>query len=217
MNGLRIGGCWMLACLCVSGHAIGQVQRSGGANQQLLSELQQVSSERSALQSENARLKKDLADASTKLTAATKQLAALKAGSASVENALRAARQSSVSTEEALGQLKTRMQELIGRYRELASNLQTVERERTEGQQQLAASRAEFDRCVQRNDQLYSLNGEVLGHYEHQSAFSVLARAEPFTKIERTRNENLIDEYRARADQLRVQKPPAGPEVRSPQ
>jgi hypothetical protein len=88
-----------------------------------------------------------------------------------------------------------------------------IETDRTQLQQQLEKSKAEFDTCAERNYSLYEVDNEVLDRYAHQGAFSYLERSEPFTRIKRTQIDNLVLEYKERAQQLRVEKtkPPAGP------
>ena len=54
------------------------------------------------------------------------------------------------------------------------------------------------------------MNQEILDRYQHQGAFSFLARAEPFTRIKQTQIDNLVVEYRERAEELRQKKPAAG-------
>ena len=192
--------------------AFAQVQRSGGANAQLAQQYQQVMAERTQLQADNAKLKKDLDDAKKQLDAAKAQLTASKSTAGTAAAQLAAAQASSQSTAQSLEQSKARLQELVNRFRETAVALRGVESDRAQLQQQLAQSRASFDQCAERNYQLYQVDNEVLDHYEHEGTISHLARAEPFTRIKRTQVENLVDEYKARAEELRVQKaaPPAG-------
>jgi len=102
------------------------------------------------------------------------------------------------------------MQELISRFRETVTQLRAVESDRTLLQQQLTQSKAAFDKCAQANYQLYQVNNEVLDRYAHQGAFSYLARAEPFTRIKRTEIDNLVLEYRERAEELRVKPAASG-------
>ncbi len=54
--------------------------------------------------------------------------------------------------------------------------------------------------------QLYELNRDILDRYERVGLFTKVSASEPFTKITRTRLENLVDEYRQRAQELRVKK-----------
>jgi hypothetical protein len=184
-----------------------QVQRSGGgANAQVLQQLQQAVSERAQLQAENAKLKKDGEDLKKQLDAAQSQLTALKAGAGRNQAAVAAARAAGDTTQKSLDETKAKMQELVGRFRETITNLRTVETERTQLKQQLATSQAAFDQCAQDNYGLYEINSEVLDRYANQSAWSYVKRSEPFTKLKRTQIDNLVVEYRQRAEELRMKK-----------
>jgi chromosome segregation ATPase len=190
--------------------ASAQTARSGSsANTQLVQQLQQLGSERTALQAENARMKKELADL-------TKERDTLKTGRAALEQRAKATEAAMVArttrdkeTADAEGEkLKERMQELITKFRETAQTLKEVETERTTFKQSLATRDADLTACTNKNDALYKLNGEVLTRLEGDGVFSHLARAEPFTKLKRVQLENLVDDYKLRADDQKVTSTP---------
>jgi cell division septum initiation protein DivIVA len=187
------------------GSAAAQVQRSGGAaNAALMQQYQQAVAERGQLQADNEKLKKANDDLRRQLETAKQQLATTKAGVTRHEAALATAQASNESNAKALTDTRAKMQELISRFRETVTQLRAVESDRTQLQQQLTQSKAAFDKCAQRNYELYQVSNEVLDRYAHQGAFSYLARAEPFTRIKRTEIDNLVLEYRERAEELRV-------------
>jgi chromosome segregation ATPase len=197
----------VLSCCSVSA----QTQRSGGGvNAQLAEQYQQAVAERNKLQADNAKLKSDLDDANKHLKAAQQQLAAAKLDASSKDATLAAAQSAKDTAARSLEDLKAKAQELVGQFRQTVATLKGVEIDRSKLQQQLTQSREAFDRCADRNYQLYQINGEILDRYAHQGAFSYLARAEPFTRIKRTQIENLAVEYRQRAEELRVEKQEGG-------
>jgi chromosome segregation ATPase len=187
-----------------------QVARTGGntgaANAQLAQQYQQATAERDKLQSDNAKLKSDLDDTRKQLKAAQQQLATLRAGTNSKDAAVAAAQAAKESTAKSLEDLKAKADDLVGHFRDTVAVLKGVETDRARLQQQLYRSRTAFDRCVLLNDELYKVNGEVLDRYEHEGTFGRLARAEPFTGLERTKVENLVDETHQHADELRVER-----------
>lgn len=186
--------------------ALAQVQRSGGgANAQLAQQYQQIVVERTQLQADNDKLKKQLEDIKKQLQAVQQQLGASKKGAATSASQIAAAQAASQTSAQSLEQAKSRMQELVGRFRDTAVTLRGVESERAQLQQQLAQSKSDFDKCAERNYQLYQLDTEVLDRYEHEGTLSHVARAEPFTRIKRVQVENLVDEYKVRAEELRLQ------------
>jgi chromosome segregation ATPase len=199
-------GVILALALCSSHSALGQTERSGGANAQLAMQYQQLQAEKTQLQSDNVKLKADLDAARKQLDAQAQQLKTLKTGAGGAQAALAAAQATGQRTEQNLTQTTAKLQELASRFRELATTLRQVEAERADLQQQLGRGTAALDQCAQRNEQLYQINAEVLNRYEHEGAFSRLAAAEPFTRIKRTQIENIALEDRQRAEALRMQR-----------
>lgn len=185
-----------------------QTARSGGApNALLMQQMQQMASERTALQAENARLKKELDDVKKDRDQLKKGHDAsdqrVKAG----EAALARSNQQRESTEQELTQTKAKTQELIAKFRETIDEMRKVETDDTTNKQALAMRDQELHTCVDRNLALYKLNDEVLTYIEKQGAWSHVALAEPFTRIKRVQNENLVVEYKAKAQQERAAPP----------
>jgi hypothetical protein len=100
-------------------------------------------------------------------------------------------------------QLKAKTQELITKFRETVQALRDVETGSLAAKQSLATRDHELKVCIDRNLALYDLNQEVLTRLEKQGVFSRVAQAEPFTRIKRAQLENLIDDYKARAEDQR--------------
>jgi chromosome segregation ATPase len=190
--------------------ASAQVQRSGGssgaANAQLMMQYQQASTERAQLQADNAKLKKDLEDLKKQLDASNKAVAASKAGVSHGSAQLAAAQAANERGAKDLADAKSKMQELVGKFRETITQMRGIESERSQLQQQLDESKNAFDRCADRNYSLYQVDNEVLDRYAHEGVFGHMASAEPFTRIKRTEIDNFVLEYKERAEELRVKK-----------
>jgi chromosome segregation ATPase len=194
-----------VASVALCSFAAAQSARSGGgASAALMQQVQQLGSERTQLQGENARLKQENEALKKQVDGARKEAAAAKAGLANNQAAVGAARAANESTVKQLEDSKAKMQELIARFKDTLASMRQVESDRTQLQQQVAQKSVAFDKCAENNFSLYQITGEVLDRYEHQGAFSYMARSEPFTRISRTRIENLVDEYRQRAQELKV-------------
>jgi chromosome segregation ATPase len=199
----------VLTASLLSAAALAQVERSGGgANAQLMQDYQQAVAQRTQFQAENDALKKQLEDLKKQLADSKQQFATTQKTAASTQAALAAAQSGREVADKNLADLKARTQELVERFRDTATTLKDVESDRNLLKQQLSQSKAEFDKCAIANDQLYQVDNEVLDRYTHQGLFSRVASAEPFTRLERTRIDNLAFEYRQRADELRVQRAP---------
>lgn len=203
--GVRTSVLTLSALLTLSPIVWAQTERSGNSDARVMQQLQQLTSERASLQAENARLKqeleaarKDLGQAASGRKAAESRLKALEANASRGE-------QSSRQAVEQLEHTRAQMQELIAKFRETAQSLRDTEAERTQAKNQLAAREREFQSCVDRNAGLYNLNTEVLDKLENRGFWSNLAEREPFTRIKRVELENLIDDYKYRAEELRLQ------------
>ncbi len=182
-----------------------QVARSGGsANSQMQMQLQQLASDKTRMEAENAKLKKDAEDAHKELDALKKAQKALDERAKGSVAALAQSTSERDSALEQLRQIKSKMEELIAKFRETAQSLREAETDRASIKQMLATRDQQLKVCAAHNAALYKLNSEVLTHLEHQGFWSRVAAAEPFTRLKRIENENLADDYKARADDQRV-------------
>ena len=189
-----------------------QTARGGsGPSAQILQQLQQLGSERTALQTENARLKKERDDIRKERDVLKETQQAVNVRVRSSEVAFARCSAAKESAEQEVQQLKDKMQELIGKFRETAQTLRDVESERSSAKQTVALREQDLKACSDHNAALYKLNREVLDRLEHQSIWSRAARTEPFTKIKRAQLENLLDDYKSRADDERLNSPAPSP------
>jgi chromosome segregation ATPase len=194
-----------IALLIASPPVFSQAERSGNADARVMQQLQQVTAERAALQAENAKLKEE----TEKLRKEVQQVSAAKTSletrnKALTVNATRG-EASGKQAEEQLEKTRGQLQELVAKFRETAQTLDDVETDRATVKGQLAVHEREFRTCVDRNAGLYNLNAEVLDRMENRGFWSNLAQREPFTKLKRVELENLIDDYKYRADELRLE------------
>jgi chromosome segregation ATPase len=171
-----------------------------------MQQYQQVAAEKTALQAQLAQMKKDLDAANAELATVKQERNAAKAHTGASAAAIAQAASAKEASDRALDQSKQRMAELVAKFRETATSLREIEADRTKLRDELAKRSSAFDACAVNNAQLGDLNLEILDRYEHVGLFTKVSVAEPFTKIARTRIENLVDEYRARAQELRVKK-----------
>lgn len=192
--------------------AIAQTQRSGGGGemQKIMQQYHQLAAEKTSLQAQLAQMKKDLDSAHADLAAAKKERDALKArsaGSASASAQLAQANASRDNAEKSLEQNKQKTGELVERFKETIGSLKSVEADRAQLQKDNLLLNASLSKCADDNLQLFEISNTVLDRYEHVGFFTKVGSAEPFTKITRARIDNLVVEYRERAEQARVKKP----------
>lgn len=187
-----------------------QTQRSGGGEtQKILQQYQQIAAEKTALQGQLAQAQKDLDSAKAQLAAMKKERDMLKAhvgGSTAPAAAVAQLTAAKESAERTAETRKQRLTELVARFRETATNLRDVEADRTKLHKDLDERNSAYDKCAENNLQLYEISSDVLNRYERVGVFTKISATEPFTKITRTRIENLVDEDRTRAQALRAKK-----------
>jgi chromosome segregation ATPase len=171
-----------------------------------MQQYQQMAAEKTALQAQVAQMKKDLDAANAELTAVKKERDAAKAHVGIPPTALAQANGAKEAAERNLEQSKQRMTELVARFRETASSFKEVEADRAKLRKDLAERDSALGACAVDNMKLYEITGEVLDRYERVGLFTKVSAAEPFTKITRTRIDNLAVEYREKAEALQVKK-----------
>ena len=201
----------------ISDAAQAQAPREGGGGgsetQRIVQQYQQLAAEKTSLQSQVDSLKHDLDAAHTELASVKKERDAFKAHASAATGAniaeLKAAQQ---AAEKSAEQSKDRINELVSRFRDTANQLKVIETDRDQLKGQLAERNTAYDQCAADNLSLYELNGQVLDGYEHVGLFTRISSSDPITRIARNRNENLVDHYRARAQELREKASASGQE-----
>lgn len=206
----------LVGLLAGAAPARAQTQRSGGGElQRIIQQYQQVSAEKAALQAQVVQMKKDLDAAQSELAGVKKERDALKGraagSSAAAAQQVAQANASKEAVEKGLELNKQRTAELVDRFKETIAALKGVESDRDQLRRKLDELNVKYDKCAENNERLYQINSTILERYEHVGFFTKAAAVEPFTRIERTRIDNLIVETHERAEELRLKKaaPPA--------
>jgi chromosome segregation ATPase len=194
-----------------------QTQRSGGGeSQRIMQQYQQVSADKAALQAQIAQMKKDLDGANSELTQVKKERDALKAkaagSSAAAAQQVAQAAASKEAVEKNLEANKQRTAELVDRFKLTIGALKGVELDRDQLRKDFDELHVKYDRCAENNEQLYQISSSVLDRYRQVGFFTKAAAVEPFTRITRSRMDNLVVETHERAEELRLKKAaPAAP------
>jgi len=169
-----------------------------------MQQYQQATAARDSLQAENAQLKQHAEQLQQQLDAATKAQAAAERKVNGLQQQVNREGQSQQAVEGATQKVNAQLAEVIGRYKEMAQQLKDVEADRSSLRIKSADDARKLGKCVDDNAQMYLLSEEILGRYEHRGFWSRAADVEPFTKLSRTRLENLADDYRERISELRI-------------
>jgi chromosome segregation ATPase len=185
--------------------ATAQVQRSGNDNARVMQQMQQLTAEKAAAQAESTKLKADVENLKSQLAKATASLSASEQRAKQVAAGASAKEAAAVQEmNDALSRTRSQMKELVDRFHDTAQNLKDVEMDRDQLRARASTQERDLKTCVDRNAGMYLLTDEILSKVEDRGVWSSLTDKEPFTRISRTRLENLIDEYRYRVDELRV-------------
>jgi cell division protein FtsB len=187
-----------------SAPARAQSVRGGADNVRAMQEMQQLAAERTALKADNAKLKDEVAELQKKLDKANADSTSVSARTRQLEVASAREAESGKQTADALGKSRAQMQELIGHYRETAQQLKGVETDRNLLRGQLETRTRDYDVCVEHNVGLYDVGREALDRLDQHGFWSKVGESEPFTQLARARLDNLIDDYRQRLQELRV-------------
>jgi chromosome segregation ATPase len=195
----------------VAAHASAQeARRSGDASARLQQAVMQLQNEKAQLAAENQRLKADVERLQAEADRLDKERGSLERRASAAETKASRLEAGGGAAGERLRSTEARLNEVVGKYRELAETLRQVEQERATLRQQAARDAAALASCSTNNVELAGIADEALTRYVKKGCFGALAQAEPFTGIQRARIENAVAESRARIATLSV--PPAAPE-----
>ena len=194
----------ILMAVAIVQPCVAQTQRSGNDSTRIVQQLQQVTADKARLQQDNDSLKKELDEIKARFSQAGADLGKAQQRVRQLESASSKQPVSNPGTEEALEKSKAQLQELIGKFRETAQSLKDAEVDRDGQVAARAAKERELSACVDKNAQMYLLSTEVLDRMEGQGVWSAMKAKEPFTRLSRTRLENLIDDYRSRVNELKL-------------
>lgn len=104
------------------------------------------------------------------------------------------------------------LQQMTQQYSEANKTLQQVQKEKEQEQKRLSG---DIQVCEKKNAGLYQISVELMDKYQSKGIFTSLLQAEPFTQLERVKVQNLLQEYKDKADAAKVAsaKVPVSPPV----
>jgi chromosome segregation ATPase len=161
-------------------------------------QVQEATAEREKLVQQVAELEKKLKASEAGRDKAEKQLHAK-------ESSLDKFKDSNSGMADMLKTMKTRMEELIGKYREVTQQLKDTEQGKAEAESTLAQKDAELKRHVENNLKLYAVSLDVLEKYEDKGVWDALFQQEPVTQIKRAEIESIAEDYRIELEKLKAQ------------
>ena len=210
MNGIREMRWLMAGALVLVGalqplSAGAAAARDGGAaDPRLQAMVQRLSLERNQLQQQLRTAEAELSERDGELDEAKAGARKLTGELAGTNRELQAERLRSEALAAQNVELRERLTTLGDRFRSLAETLQAAEQTNdvlTSASQDYAERVAV---CETNNENLYTIVGEIADQYGKRGLFRSLREREPFLRLKRTQVENMLEEYRALADDMRL-------------
>ena len=188
-------------------------KRSGGGDAAAMAKfqsmLQQVTGERDALQGElekaqSERVKNDEKH-KKEIALLTKKIEGLENTSDRSQDVLTRTNEANTTLRERNKEQQERMQKLVDKYKELVENLRAVEADKSTAQTKVTEQERRLDDCSAKNTKLYEVNLELLDRYENKGVWDALLQREPVTQLKRVEIEGVVEEYKHKISQQRVQ------------
>lgn len=98
-------------------------------------------------------------------------------------------------------ELDKNLQQMTQQYSDAGKDLQQLREEKEQEQKRLSG---DIQVCEKKNAELYRISTEMMDKYRDKGVFSALMQDEPFTQIEKVKMENLLQEYRDKADAAKI-------------
>lgn len=208
----------MLCTLGIAGNASAAVddKKDRDAQRKLRLMMQSMEQEKAVLASEKNSL-------SGQVESLNKQVSDVKNSSASVsrkkdarvvalENELLAVKESNLSLSSKLQATQSSLEELTAKYQTSLQSLQASVEQGDEYKMKFQESVSNVSRqsqliemCEKKNMALYDLNVEILDRYRNKGVWSALLQAEPFTQIKKVEINNILQEYKEKLDDQKME------------
>jgi chaperonin cofactor prefoldin len=182
-----------------------QAPRSGDANAKAAQQMQGLAAARQRLQGELDAAKRELDAAKAKLSAATADRDRAQAKARAQDAASAQLDAANKANAEQLERARGQVSELVTKFKQTVETLKGVETDRDQLKAEVESRKRALSACVDTNAKLYLLNDEILDRFEQRGFWHQVMDRESFTRLSRTRLENLVDDYRQRAEELRKQ------------
>jgi len=164
---------------------------------------------------DNKDAKREIHHLQAQLSVAQKEKAELAAQVDELKKQVSGLGSKSAALEKKSGGERKQVAELTDKYQEADRNLQQMTElysEINQSQQQLQSDNEQehkrlegsIQKCEKKNAELYQLSVFMMEKYQSKGIVSAMLQAEPFTQIEKVRVQNLLQEYRDKADAAKI-------------
>jgi len=181
------------------------------------SALQKSEQEKAKLLDEKAALEKEKSDLNAKIKAKARterQLAEARKKEAAQAKAVEDLQRQLEASTAKITDLEGKVKALDGRLSESEAQGRQLSAQATDLGQKLQQQREIIGRqaqtvqaCDDKNAKLYQLTGELMTRYQRKGVWDSLLQEEPFTGIKDVEIQGVLQEYRDKADGLKIEKP----------
>jgi len=198
-----IGGVLLLAGVAPA-QAAAKKDPAKQALRRLQAELKQVQDQKAALEQEKADHGQALEALKKKAGEQASAAARANHGKAVLEKEAEALRQDKTKLSEEVERLKKELTESQMAMRETSQNLRQETSQKQRLEQNLGARSKELESCQEKNKTIYQYHVELLNRAQNRGSLSVLLEAEPVFGFKRVQIEKLMEEYRDKLDEQKV-------------
>lgn len=171
----------------------------------------QAEEARAALESEKSKLAEQLREAESKASKTAGAVSREKKRAEELQRSLDETTRMRDTLQKDRDALAARLADTEGQLRESSAELSRTRRSLAERDAELAQAKdfggrenaARID-AEQKNVKLYGLSRELIERYRSQGFWDAVRRKEPFTGLKQVEVDNLLEQYRDRADESRV-------------
>lgn len=152
-------------------------------------------------QAQFAAAQKENAVLATQLAELKKQLSDLGSKSGELEKKSGGQKKQFSELTEKYKEADSNLQQMTLKFAEASKSLQQLQKEKEQEQKQLSGN---IQMCEKKNIQLYQVSTELMDKYKSKGIFSALLQAEPFTRLEQVRVDNLLQDYRDKTEAAKM-------------
>lgn len=171
-------------------------------------QLNEINRQKSVLEQEKAALSEEVETLKKGADRLTSSLSKGKAHHIALEKELDAVRKEKEALSEKLQETVKNLQDMTRSHAEVTQALQNVQAEKEQEKRQFEAAvsrlSGQVQVCETKNIKLYQLNVEMMNKYRARSVMGAVLENEPFTQLKSVEAENLLEEYRDKADAAKI-------------
>ena len=209
INAVRLGQAFALSvALSLAATGLAQAASKKDPNKEALRRVQvqmkQISDEKVALEQDKAAISKELDMLKKKSGELESSVSRVNHRKAALEKEVAALGEEKSKLSENIAQLQQALSESQLALRDTRQNLQQETSAKQRLEQNLSTRGKELEVCEVKNKKLYQYHVELINRAQRRGSLGVLLEAEPVLGFKRVEIENLLEEYRDKIDEQKI-------------